>query len=410
MGGPVKRRVLGKHRWTTAQIEAVKAEIKYELDRILVQSRRLSHMLVQIHKLENQDRADARLRCFVYIMSALVQNQRRRCLKRPQLEGLVQRALIILQVQGIVPGGSRHAFLYGELHQVRSLTLRRDGQTWRAAWEQQLGAAFSRGSDAIDLGHQALASGNRSLRLGNATQALAAFARAEAEGLDARGASLASIGRARALRIQGDIPGARRAAAAALATKDLTPEAHTELMWEAFCLDATTDGALLPMVNATRLGKSHAAPEYVIEAFLWAIAAPSKAFIDRVVKMATLARREDTRPKALGQLLKIALTLEDCYDPAIPFAIRLERLGEVLASAKKVLNVDKELLAWLAAARWLARAHAFALASLCLKEYEQLSLRLSDGRSPDAMGMGADLLTAKWYVEPLPAVTDPRSA
>jgi hypothetical protein len=53
----------------------------------------------------------------------------------------------------------------------------------------------------------------------------------------------------------------------------------------------------------------------------------------------------------------------------------------------EVLTVDKELLVWAAAARWLGRNRVRVLADAARLSYEALCLRLSGGRSHDTLGL-----------------------
>ena len=57
-----------------------------------------------------------------------------------------------------------------------------------------------------------------------------------------------------------------------------------------------------------------------------------------------------------------------------------------------VLVIDKELLTWAAAARWLARSKAHDFAILAINEYRALSLRLSNGECMDVLGVANDLM------------------
>jgi hypothetical protein len=84
----------------------------------------------------------------------------------------------------------------------------------------------------------------------------------------------------------------------------------------------------------------------------------------------------------------VAATLDRCYDSTIHINERLDQLGNTLAMVRKLVTVDKELLAWAAAVRWLKRARALDFASLAWAEYASLSMRLSGGAARDVLGVG----------------------
>ena len=63
-------------------------------------------------------------------------------------------------------------------------------------------------------------------------------------------------------------------------------------------------------------------------------------------------------------------------------------------------SIAKELLTWVAVSRWLARNNVFVLAGFALREYVALSMRLSDGASPDVLNRVGDLLKKEWFNRP----------
>ena len=389
-----------KVQWTEKQITIEKAVIKAELDQVSDlkgHKQRLRHALQQVKVLEEDDTPVGRLRLYIYIMSALVQHQRQPGLTMTQIDLLVAMAHALLQTQGIRPSVSKLSFLYGELHQARSLIHRRDGEQWLSAWEQQLAEFLSRNAPSGGAGFGALALGNRSLRLGNAAVAFHEFLAAEAAGLEDAQRFHALIGRMRALRLGGYPEHAARFANE-IASDAAAPEAmRLEAQWEKLCADVTLTADLAPMTAAVRRGGSHYTGSYIVECYLWCAAAKKKEWVERLPKMRTLARNATIRPRRLGFYFEAALVLEDCYDTDIPLVIRLKKLGDIMARVKGFVNIDKEILVAAVAGRWLARIHSFPLAVLVLKEYEALCLRLSDGRVSDALGVAADLMEADWF-------------
>lgn len=393
--------------WTEELVNDEKAAIKRELDVLFpakASRERLMHCVGKVRDLEHSDNARERLRCFIYIMSALVQHQLRPGLTERQVESLVIRAHTLLRVQGVKPGTSRLAFLYGELHQVRSLILRQDGEPWRSAWEQQVAHIVSKAAPPGGPAFQYLSMGNRALRLGNAALAHASFRRAEVEAAEPGVQSgnifeHARIGSVRALRLAGRLAQSAALAAESLARGDLSRAFQKEMEWEAFCREVTGERTMSAMVPAVKKGNSHFQATYAVEAHLWSLGLQSKDWSGRLTKMSTLARNPHLKPRKLGAVFDAALVLEECYDTGIPLLLRIQKLGAVLADVRNLTNVDKELLVLAAAGRWLARIHSFAMANFTLREYEALSVRMSDGATSDVLGIAGDLLASPWYKE-----------
>ena len=107
------------------------------------------------------------------------------------------------------------------------------------------------------------------------------------------------------------------------------------------------------------------------------------------VKGAHSGKREPT-------FFEFATELERCQDSQYPLELRLQRLGRSLTRLDSMVSLDKELLAWAAAARWLSRVHAFGLASLAASEYMALMFRLTLGDCQDTLGIIEDLLKKAW--------------
>jgi hypothetical protein len=388
-------------KWTLRQVELAKASAKTELDVVGAEAgekARLHHALARIRELEDDVTGPGRLQSLVFVMSALVQHQRRPSLSPAQVDALVQRAFAILQTQRIKPGVSALSFLYGELHQVRSLIYRRDGDSWRSAWEQQTAEAV-RPSGEPPQGFDALALGNRALRKGHAALAFMKFGEALTLPLNEENRQLAQIGRVRSLRLSGRLDEALAASKNALNLPEISARTRLELEWESLTAHAALTGDQLPILTATRRGGPHYLTTYLIDAFLGFAALQNKEALARISKMRTIARHAELAPRQQGLAFDAALVIEECYDTEIPLALRLKRLGDILAEAPKLLSIDKELLLWAAATRWLVRIRSFRLALLALKEYESLSLRLSGGTTPDVLRTAGDLVAAPWYAE-----------
>ena len=93
------------------------------------------------------------------------------------------------------------------------------------------------------------------------------------------------------------------------------------------------------------------------------------------------------------QLYAITCALEDGYDAKIPMAARLRNLGEALSKTSGIFSIDKELLALVASTRWLMRSKSRDLAIMTISRYKGLSYLLTDGKSPDVLGVAGDLIS-----------------
>ncbi|MBF0440285.1 MAG: hypothetical protein HQK54_00105 [Oligoflexales bacterium] len=382
-------------RWNRKKIDEIKKKVSDELS-LMPQKEKLPFLLSTISSLDVARSSEARLKAYVLIISALVHHQRYRGLKASQVENLLQRAYAILKLQGIKPGVSTLSFLFGEIHHVRSLIYRKDGLVWKSAWEQQLASYLSRPTVFGGKAFQAVSYGGRLLRLGHSMAAYQAFRSVPEMEYDKGRRELSYIGRIQALRLSGDFKRAKSEIDSVL-SENLSDPARLEIEWEQKCILACCQKDLSPLVMATLKKGSHYQSTYLVETFLWVSAASSRKWLERVTAMRTLARDAAVRPKKLELFFKAALTIEECYDIEIPLPLRLKKLGDLLSTIGMLLNIDKEMLVWLAATRWLVRIQCFSLAIYTLGEYESLSRRLSGGRNQDVFVIAQDLFESDWY-------------
>ena len=103
--------------------------------------------------------------------------------------------------------------------------------------------------------------------------------------------------------------------------------------------------------------------------------------------MSYLKKHKGGQVNYLGPFTDFLVVLEEAYDPEIPLTRRVQQLGESLQETHKFLTVDRELLAWAAAARFLLRKRTYELATFALRRYEGLSLALSDGALKDVLDL-----------------------
>jgi hypothetical protein len=392
-------------RWKVAEI----AEVQRETRELLVAVERdekggvdakLGAIFTGITNLADDPTPLGQLRRYVFCMSGLVHHQRFGGLKDSQVRRLSEIAFTILKTQGITAQSSRLGFLYGDLHLVLSQIYRTSGRLWEAAWAQQLARRLSKSAAGRGRGFQAMAAAVRALRLAHGRVAELEYRSAEALAESAEAAVNAGLGRLKTLRLMGRHAEVRELASALGARADMAEEQRTELAWEILCNQAQVDGDLGPLVRAVRRGEPHHTADYLLEAFYWTRAVSSTQWLEALPKVKTMARSPGLKPQRHGHFFRFAQALEDAYDAEIPFELRLHRLGDLLAEARELISVDKEMLAWAAATRWLARAHSFSLATLTMAEYHGLGRKLTDGRLADPLGVLDDLASKAWYLAP----------
>lgn len=380
--------------WSLKQIEATKKEVKSALDRqnfSQAPTLRLNAALEEVAILGENDTSEGRLQRYIYIMSALVHHERHGGLTNNEVEKLVNLAYSILQAHGIKPRSSRAASLYGDVHLIRSQIYRKEGNSWKAAWEQQLALLLSGKSHSAD-GLQNLIMGNRYLRLGDPILASQMYERSIKET-----PIPAQYGRARFGLLQCNWLSGQAFDVALTKIESSWPEdVITEFAWHDLVRRCLLDQDFNPMMLEIKKSGHFYDATYIIEACLWCLAIENRSYIDRLPKLESMRRNKNLQPQRLNLWYDAARTLQQCYDYQIPLDIRLRSLSAVIDKRKELLSIDKELLLLAAATRWLARCKASSVALLVYSEYRALSFRLSGGISQDALNVLADMKERDW--------------
>jgi hypothetical protein len=388
-------------RWHGALITSMKQEIKLELDERFAEGEarlRLRFVLAEISRLDGDMTPRGLLRRFVFVVTALVHHQRRGGLTASQVRQLVTLAQATLAAAGVRPRSSRLSHLHAELHMITSQIHRREGRQWTAAWEQYYGVYLARGGREEEPGFETLGLANRALRLGHLRLAAARFEQAERLGLAESNVAKARLGLIKTHRLAGHADKLRPLVAGARTEPWLAGQARLELDWERLCAEVQASGECRPLRRALARGRPHFLGTYLVEGYLWIAASSRLDGWAGLPSIRYLARDAAVRPQRQGLFYKFALQIERCYLHEAPLPIRIRQLGALLAQVTRLVSIDKELLAWAASARWLARSKSYALAALALHEYEALSLRVTSGANADALGLCADLLAKDWYV------------
>lgn len=390
-------------QWRQAKIEQIKLAIKVELDSSFDRKhpdRRLDLALSQIQACQEVDSSENRLRCFVYVVSALVHHVRFGGLREAQINRLAHLAESILRIQGITTSESSLGFLHSELTVILGQIYRKAGDPWRAAWMQFLSVSLSRQESDVARGFQALANGNRALRLGNIPLALLEFERAESGPIAPINRAECRLIRVRTLRLSGDFKGAEKLSNEMRQWEKLSPEFILELDWEKLCRSAQQSGDIRSLIHNVRPGKKHSDIHYLIEAHLWGKTSSCKDLSDKLPSIENALRRFGDRLGDLELAYRFAVQLQRCHDDNRPVRIRASQLGKLMSNTRKLISLDHELLVWAASARWLSQHKFYELANLVLSEYRWMSERITDKKTGDALGVVSDLFEKNWFILP----------
>lgn len=384
--------------WTRALVEHEKALLRHMVADTLerVGARAVARFLGErITALEAEFTPERQARRLVYILGLIAWHEREDCLSEAQLNGLFETAEAILRIQRIPPESSKLSFLHGELRLLRSQLHRKAGRSLQSTWEALTARTVS-GRGQLEPGRAALAIALRASRRGETRIALPAFAEAEALAGDRQTRERAQLARIQLLRLAGRYQEAEDYAHFLARDTELSSVALLELRWEHLCRQACLRGELLPLTLAASRGGTHRQSSYVIESTLWAKIDSSKELLERVPQVLSIRRSFPDlirRGAVNGRFYDVALRLDHCYDQEIPLILRLDDLGAALAEAPQLPTLDKELLTWAAAARWLVRSKQTAHAEFVVAEYCALSRRVTLGESDDALGLLRDVIT-----------------
>lgn len=381
-----------QRQWTEDEIVAEKSAIKKELDALSDPKdpeKRLNAALEGVSKLEHDTSPLGFLRRYVYIMSALVHHEAHGGLQPRDIERLVDLAYAILQIRKIVPRSTVLASLYGDLHLIRSQIYRRLGNAWRAAWEQetamQLAGRFPSGGQAF----QRLVMANRLMRLGHGHVAIGMYRAAEALDLAPKHRQRNRLELIVALWLNNQGKAARDLLHESIADP-VFGAIKDNLDWQKLVFEFYDSGDLRPLIRETRKGERFFNAAFVIETCLLGLSAKSRTFLDRVPKLASLARNKDLQPRKQGAWFEAVSALQNCYDTSISMPLRMKQLGTMLEARWEFLGIDQELLFLGAALRWAIRARATHLIVLLWGEYSSLSLRLTGGATKDVLILFAE--------------------
>lgn len=390
--------------WTAKQVEAARSQITSEFARRSEQEG-FSEALTWIKQLvDSQTIAvskHANLMIFCAALTLLELDLIHDFLSESERKRLLELGSAILKLQGIDPE-SRLGFLLGDIRQAKALDATRRGQTWSAFFEQMLSWQAGRRSNHVRLhGTATMNTALRALRLGNTGLAIEGLTLAEEQGLDPASQLLARVARVQALRLRGDLASAQALIDDTRRVLSINHEAELELTWEEAIIKAIAQGgdAWRDLFNLCRRGRPHYEATYLLEAHLWAYAAPSLKYLSILPKLSTIkanARGSVTRNIRFSLLISVVSCLETLYEPGLPSEIKLSALAEVSENLNRFPGIDRELLAKLAFARWAQRNNLGIICALLLGEYHAMCQRLTGGNSNDVLELSPSQSTTPW--------------
>jgi hypothetical protein len=377
--------------WTVDEVEDIGAETFRTLAQIGHRDDEQAPFAFALHQIDELGREDDRysqLRRFTYVLAALRLFDVGRGGSCREIERLSALGDDLLRANGVPPRTSQLSFLHRDLKAARAAAMAAGGDRLRAVVELRLGGFLAArsvkpepASYRLQLAEQLAALGH--LELGMAE--LEALSDAAIASADRRAALLLE---ARIRWLSGDRQRSLRLVE--MPMEGATAQEQAAATWLRLCSEPEVGRRLTRLLAATRAGKPHHRPLYVLRAYLWVWASESVWPLRRRPSLAALARRRGMTFAPLGVAFRAALAVEAGYDVEIPLETRVVKLSEALLDARRATDLEAQLLLLLAVSRCLARAKARGLADVAAAEYRELSRRLSGGRSGDVLGLATD--------------------
>ncbi len=380
--------------WQKQKIFSEQITVKKEIDAIHNNTDRLDHILNQIIQLQPHNDPLSQLRRYIYVVSALVHHRKAGGLTGPQIKRLSKLGQAILATQRIVPTSSKLSFLYGDLHLAVGNIYRLSGHHWKAAWAHHLGHFLSRRDPTGGAGFQKVILGSMALRMGHVAYALDQFNQAEHLGLDNSTLSKMTIQKIKAYRLSHQYEFGDQLCQKLLSSHTTT-EIRTEVDWENMCMGVQKTGNVSPLIESLLRDKALRESSYLLESFLWMRSTMTRKFMNRFPSVSNLCQRLKVQVHKRGPLYEMVQVLERCYDTKIALTSRLNALGNTIAESASIDTIDKELLLWASAIRFLARTKQNEIGQLVLQHYQTLCMKLTGGLATDTLGLLGDLCSPK---------------
>ena len=380
-----------KGTWRSDNLDHVKSSIKTELSGPSYEEPkvRLKHVLSRAAALSDDSSPDALMHRWVYMMHALLIQKSYSLLPDYRVDAIAKSCLQMLNLQSIDPGASRMDFLHAELRTVLSQIYSRTGRPETAAWYQSLIVVAARRSQKEDPdGTWDLAHAHRLQRLGFVNQANSHFSKAvDRLAPGTRNHERALLGQLHDLRLLNDWPSFKEASEILKADPTLTPSAVNEVAWQDICADVTQSGSLDTMITSLKPGHPHHTAEYYYEGLLWFHAQQDQGQLKRADVVLRAGRGMLGKPKEMGFIGKSGRTLQELENLTLDRLEHVQRLTNLAIERQSCLRVDLEMLLLAALYRKFENLEAAEQMALARGLYESLSLRMTDLRTKDALGL-----------------------
>jgi predicted unusual protein kinase regulating ubiquinone biosynthesis (AarF/ABC1/UbiB family) len=371
---------MAKYKISTELLQNCETKIRQQYLAIGSAKQVLLQLFTDLESARIQTEADA-LDTYFCVLLALELNQSTQSIKDRDKARLLELAETCLGFCQIRPVTSHHSHLYFRLYQAMAQNTALSGQAWESTVQIMLGeymgcdgrsqdepSAWLRGQQAWMLGH-----------LRTAKVALHTTLMAEMDPAFARDQAWQLLIRVYRLSGEGD----EALLQATAFRQEFSDQAEAATLYQRIQILARIQkGADAKILNEflNSKGQELDSPSLSLS-LLWLGACPGREFLKDAAKW-------KGSPDFAWQLVN---TLKQLHEQATPLQQRFELLGKRLTTLASSPDPECSLLFLACAIRWLLRIKQLTFASVLHEEYRTQSLRLSDGRFPDVLGVMRDM-------------------
>jgi hypothetical protein len=325
---------------------------------------------------------------FMMILRILVMEEKFELIGAKETERYIKLAENLLLLQGISPNSrSDFIFLYADLRNISGQILRRRGEHLPALWETQIAHRFSDGAP----GGLNLVLANRFMRVGRIADAQERLSLVSASNVHRYEYLRAGISRLQCARLNWRLEEFTKTAEELAATFDENDTAFKlEIEWMKLTLSFQQNNQPEAILAKIKRGGTHFSPEYVMDGILWVLASSHKSLVQELPAVSKLRRNGVMSFTKQETDFEVVESLQASYNTAVELDRRIRLLGESLRLFPQLILIETEMLAWIAAARFLARSRALDLAKTCIERYKQISMTVSNGQDLDVLKLTKD--------------------
>lgn len=365
--------------WNEQQVNTAKARIKATIEAQPDLDARLHMILQQVMGTSTKTSPEIRLDRYVWAIYALIHHQSYGGLSQRQIDHVSDLAELLILAQGTTAQNTRLPQLFSDLYSMRSSIFKKEGRHWIAAWELIKGGRLLDEKKPLQLSRFQLNASRGLLRLGSPSICLTFLDAAAATATDPMLRLQMVLTKVMAFRLSMKLEAAKELIQKHL-TLDIAPAFRLEFEWHLACIEVQESQQLSSMLNLIKSGRPHGITEYVLEAILWGLVTKSKQWIPLLPPAHALARRKNMELNSKDPLFRCVMVIQQCYNGDNALKVRLQDLGRALEESQQIIGIDREILVWLAAIRWLERIKADTYADLAKLKYTSLVDLVSDGR------------------------------